>query len=350
MNTCDDEFPWSWSPLGHGLQDYYNYDSPTPGLLQKADALITPPHTFTETTQPSHSPTPNPDLSVSTAFYPGSHALGFNLIFSSSDGVLFYVHTDVILQKSKDAFYTLLAPFASLRNASKPSIIPVPESSMILELILYIIYSITCTKRGPALPTVFTAIDHMPHYSVSPKDYITPSHPIYEYILSFAPFSPLEVYALAGHHDLLELATATSSHLLSYPLATIDDRAAARIGAVYLRRLFILHESRLHALRSILLAPPQLHPPTRKCDVADQKNLARAWALVTAHLAWEARPDLSSPSIQNAFRGLGDQLRCRMCREMLADRLRDVATRWVGVKGYNLLGVHCGPLGISLAG
>ncbi|KAF8059855.1 hypothetical protein FPV67DRAFT_340848 [Lyophyllum atratum] len=326
MNTCDDEFPWSWSPLGHGFQEYYDYDSPTPELLQKVDALITPP--------PSHSPTPNADLSVSTTFYPGSHAHGFNLIFSSSDGVLFYVHTDIILQKSKDAFYTLLAPFASLNNASEPPIIPVPESSMIWELILYIIYSMFCTagKCAPALSTVFTAIDHMPHYSVSPKDYITPSHPIYGYILSFAPFSPLEVYALAGHHDLLELATATSSHLLSYPLATIDDGAAARIGAVYLRRLFTLHESRLHALRSILLAPPQLHPPTRKCGIPEQKDLARGWALVTAHLAWEARPDLSSPSIQNAFRKLGDQLRCRLCREKLAARLGDVATRWVGVK------------------
>jgi len=172
------------------------------------------------------------------------------------------------------------------RQRPRQSPLPNPRS------IFHALYYLPFANHSPAFTTVVSAIDQMPIYSICPRDYIAPPHPGYSYILSFAPLAPLDVYALAAHHDLAELAIDTSSHLLSHPLATIDDATATRIGPVYRKRLLSLHIIRLGALKDILLAPPHPHAPTKDCDFVRQKQLTRAWALVAAYLAWEARPGL----------------------------------------------------------
>ena len=134
------------------------------------------------------------------------------------------------------------------------------------------------------------AVDALRDYGVNPKLCIVPSSPLYTLLLSHAPLHPLEVYALAASHDLRELAAATSSHLLSFSLATLSDAVAERIGPIYLKRLFFLHFGRVDALKRLLLPPPHPHAPTPWCDFTEQKKLTRAWALASAYLAWDARP------------------------------------------------------------
>lgn len=100
------------------------------------------------------------------------------------------------------------------------------------------------------------------------------------------------MYALAASHDLEQLAIPISSHLLGFHLPDLSDTIAAKMSSIYLKRLFALHLNRLDALKDLLLRPPPPHAltPTSECDATEQKKLTRAWALATAHLAWDARP------------------------------------------------------------
>jgi hypothetical protein len=152
----------------------------------------------------------------------------------------------------------------------------------------------SCVHYSPTFPTVITAVNRLPTYGVSPKLTIVPSTPTYALLLSHAPLFPLELYALAASFDLYDLAVATSSHLLSFSLATLSDEMAEHIGPVYLKRLFFLHFGRSDALKRVLLPPPHPHAPTPWCDFDEQKKLTRAWALASAYLAWDARPGAKS--------------------------------------------------------
>lgn len=171
----------------------------------------------------------------------------------------------------------------------------------------------------------------MPTYSITPCEHIFPGTPLYDLVLSHAPLHPMDVYALAAHHNIHPLAVMTSSHLLSYPLQTITDSQAERMGAVYLKKLMALHVGRFNSLKNLLLRPPHPHPPTRQCDFSTQKKLTRAWALVSAHFAWDARADMSTHSIQAALDPLLIQLDCEGCQNALRNCIKDVVVRWMAV-------------------
>ena len=172
------------------------------------------------------------------------------------------------------------------------SVVAVSEASAVLNIILHAIYDMSCAHYSPPFPLLVNAVDCLPVYGIDPKIRITPSTPLYAILLSYAPLFPLDLYALAAAHDIYDLAVATSSHLLSFPLATLSDEMALRMGPVYLKRLFFLHFGRSDALKRVLLPPPHPHPPTQWCDFTEQKKLTRAWALASAYLAWDARPGL----------------------------------------------------------
>jgi hypothetical protein len=138
-------------------------------------------------------------------------------------------------------------------------------------------------------------------YGLVPSECITPSTPLFEALLSYAPIDPIRVYALAGELSLSALAEQTSSHLLSYNLADISDDLAKRMGAKYLRRLMVLHLTRLEELKRIILCPPSPHLPTRECDASDQKNLSRAWPLAASYLAWDSSPGKAFPDFFLGF-------------------------------------------------
>jgi hypothetical protein len=169
-------------------------------------------------------------------------------------------------------------------------IVMLPETAEILNVVLHTMYMMPCTQFSPSLECIVQAVDALSKYGVPLKTFVAPSTPLYSLILARAPLFPIELYAVAAHNDLLELATAISSHLLAYNLSSLTDELALRIGPLYLKRLFFLHLGRNDALKRLLLSPPALHGPTPQCDFTEQKKLTRAWALATAYLAWDARP------------------------------------------------------------
>lgn len=304
-------------------------------------------------------------VSISTTFHPAANILPSptDLILISSDKVLFYVHTTQVLAASTNHFNDNVLP--QLLGDSKSDevdggvqnpIAHVPESSVVLNVILHSAYGIPCEEYKPSLDVLVAAVDAMPSYGLSPKTLVAPTTSLYNLILVQAPIRPLNVYALASRHDLYELAKAVSSFLLSFPLNTLTDECAGRIAPVYLKRLYVLYASRLDALKRLLSLPPHIHPSTPECDFAEQKKLARAWALASAYLAWEAtagkynetrarvfniqvpltapvsQVDLSPSAIQNALSPLANRLSCDLCQGSLADRIKQLLAQWALVQ------------------
>ena len=230
-------------------------------------------------------------MSVSTAFYPGAHNGGSDTIFSTADAVLFYVNSKIITNATAHPFRSLLgAPLSDPRFRNH--IISLSGSSDVLNIILHMLYGTSSAQHSPTFETLVTAVNQMPAYGIQPCVHIIPPTRLYNLLLSHAPFSPMELYSLAAHHSLDDLAVNTSSHLLSYSMCTLSDEAAERMGAVYLKRLLQLHLERSNTLKKILVRPPNQHPPTKDCNFHDQKRLTRAWALAVAYVTCHAKPGL----------------------------------------------------------
>ncbi|KAF8641641.1 hypothetical protein AX16_009867 [Volvariella volvacea WC 439] len=298
---------------------------------------------YTDSVQQLHGE-PETVISVSTSFFPGSHPEHPNAIFSSSDGVFFYVNTEVLDKASEGAFQAFIAqtqsPVGSYPQSPDflpapsptPPIVGIPETSAILNVILHALYGTSCASNSPTVDALIAAVDRMAVYGIPPKKIITRTSPLHSILLSCSPLYPLQIYALAAHWDLYDLAVQASPYLLSSSLANITDEIAERIGALYLKRLFDLHLDRFKALRKALLSPPHPHPPIKECGFAEQKKLTRGWALVSAYLAWDATADLPTQKLRTAFESLGDKLTCNLCRESLEERAHDVIIQWTSVK------------------
>ncbi|KAF8826682.1 hypothetical protein HHX47_DHR5000127 [Lentinula edodes] len=338
----------SGANMEFGLQDHdfpEQSTSSTPNLQ-----VPTPPHSTDGGSPICDDPSDNNVLvSISTTFYPGAnlHSLPPDLALLSTDSVFFYVHSHIILAASDNNFLSLI-PTSSSKEQSSNMVIHVPELSPVLNIILHIIYNISCSHYSPSFGTLSDAVHRLPSYGIDPKSCITPSTPIHALLLSHAPLCPLDVYTLAAKYDLYDLAVPTSSHLLSFQLSTLTDDTAEAIGPKYLRRMFFLHIGRSDALKrvrskkiqylsqltsgQILLQPPHPHAPTPWCDFADQKNLTRAWALASAYLAWDARPDVSTGFLEAALTPLVEHLSCDLCKQGLKDRIKNLIVQWSVVK------------------
>lgn len=122
-------------------------------------------------------------------------------------------------------------------------------------------------------------------YGVPVRNVSLPNMPLYHLLLSHAPFHPIEAYALAAYYDLEQPAVAISSHLLAYDTCQLSDELTLKMGPVFFKRLFDLHQIRRDALKAIVLKSPQSHPPAVTCR--DKDGLTTAWAHAAAKLAWD---------------------------------------------------------------
>ena len=168
--------------------------------------------------------------------------------------------------------------------------IMIPEPAEVLNIVVHTIYGMSPLEFRPSFETISAALDALVRYGLPPKRYAGAGQPLYELIVFTAPLRPIDTYALAAKHDLEDAAAATSAHLLAFPLPTISDELATRIGRIYLKKLFFLHFGRIEALKHALLQPPASHPETPDCSLAQQRCLTRAWALAAAHIVWDAGP------------------------------------------------------------
>ncbi|KAL7284629.1 hypothetical protein ACG7TL_001925 [Trametes sanguinea] len=225
---------------------------------------------------------------TSSVFNPAFVLDGFlpDLVITTPEWASFHVHSGRLLLSSSNAFGGLLTqPTYSLA---------LPEPAVVINIVLSIIYDLQCHHNPPPLPSTEAALDALVKYGVPLAPLAAPQHPLYRLIFSYAPYYPIEAYALAAHHRLENLAAAISSHLLAYDLSRLSDELAIKMGPVYFSRLANLHRARLAALRNIVLRPPAPHAPTANCDHDAQRDLSRAWAFATAEIVWNALPSKSS--------------------------------------------------------
>ncbi|KAI0630821.1 hypothetical protein C8Q77DRAFT_1160337 [Trametes polyzona] len=230
-------------------------------------------------------------VAVSSTFHPTANLLPtpVDLLITSSDGVIFHVHTSKILTVDYEDFPSHPIGFTSPSFGTEYTAL-VPEVAAVLNVILHSAYGLSCARYCPPLDVLVAAVGAMPDYGLAPTAHVVPGMDLFNCILALAPTQPMKVYALASRHNLYQLARLVSSHLLSFSLSTLTDDVLYRIEPVYLKRLFVLHHNRLVALKRLLLAPPQTHSETLDCGFMDQRKLTRAWELASSYLAWESRP------------------------------------------------------------
>ena len=213
-----------------------------------------------------------------------------DLIITTADGVNFHLHSAVLLAQSDNLFNYILVPRAE-DAAWRDGLLlfAVSDSAEVFTLVMCALYALPYADYDPAFCTLDTAVDAMRTYGLDVPALAANGTPLFALLLAHAPHHGLPLYALAAHHGLDALAVAASTHLLAFPLSDIDDEVAARIGPVYLKRLFFMHLGRAEALRRLLLPPLLPHPATEECGAAQQLPLVRAWALGASSIVWDSR-------------------------------------------------------------
>ncbi|KAF9527865.1 hypothetical protein CPB83DRAFT_855327 [Crepidotus variabilis] len=325
--------PWDSEPT-HIYKDISQLDQDL-GLISTLELSHPLDYLFPSPTMagPAHKPDEVVDktVSVSSVFFPGAQNAVSDTIFRSSDAVLFYVNSQILLRVTDKAFRPILLGHLG-NKVFRDNIIDIPDDSAILNIVLHVFYDLSPAKHSPPFNVLENAIGRMPVYGLVPSECITPGGTLSALLLSHAPVHGISLYALAGLHGLNDLGEKASAHLLSYTLSDLTDDLARKMGARYLRRLMSLHLTRVEELKRIILRPPHPHPPTPECDFVDQKKLSRAWALAASYLAWDSRPDLSAHTIQSTLSTLGEHLGCEQCKNVLRGRIKEVIIHWVNVK------------------
>lgn len=238
-------------------------------------------------------------IQVATAFHPNHHDCETDLIIASNDDVYFYAHTGFVAQVSPITLEHLLSYAIP---GMKERVVPLPVSAPVLNIILHAIYKSSCELNAPTCEELIEAVDALALLGLPLKSLILPDTPLYDTLISHAPRRPLDIYALAAHHNLFDLAQYASSHLLVFPLSSITDELSTRIGPRYLRRIFLLQMSRTAALKELVMSVPiEFHSPTRACSVIEQQKqaLIRAWAMGAPAFAWDKLPGKDSEFIRS---------------------------------------------------
>lgn len=208
----------------------------------------------------------------------------------SCDEVFFYTHS-TRFAASNNKFNGLLCSSDSKKHAGGPDILPLPESSVVVNVLLHTVYDIPCDQYSPSLAVLHATLRTLLKYDLPLHSYISRRSVVFD-LLAHVPTSPLEVYTIAAEYDIYELAADASARLISLDISSISDEMAARMGAAYFMRLCLLSQRHKDILRNLLLVPLAMHTHWdggggMECAGA---AVARAWSREVADLAWEATP------------------------------------------------------------
>ncbi|KAI0779897.1 hypothetical protein C8Q74DRAFT_1367714 [Fomes fomentarius] len=257
-----------------------------------------------------------------------SHTLGNappDVVLTSSDRIQFYVHRERLFRASSSAFGGLLIQHLATFT--------LPESCVVLDVVLHVVYGMSCVQQNPSLDTIELALHALVKYGVALRPLCGPQHPLYKLLLLHAPYRPIEVYAIAAHHKLEDAAVAVSGHLLAYDTSKLSDELTVKMGPLYFRRLLDLHQARLKALKEIVLRPPAAHRPVAKAGSGCVPGqLTQGWAFAAAQLAWDTLPSVSTHALQAAFEQAGANVTCLECKAMLHARITEMTQEWSSVK------------------
>ncbi|KAF8302598.1 hypothetical protein DL93DRAFT_2145375 [Clavulina sp. PMI_390] len=261
------------------------------------------------------------------------------------ESIHFYVHSHLLLKRSSNAFASLITPRSADTSApmsasgsgaggGSPRIfIHLHEKAEVLNLLLHAVYNLNPARYVPSLEALSYLPGALLNYGLSLDDHLSPDSEFTRLYLNHAREQPVDVYALAAAYGLEYIAQKASRPSLTTPLTSVTDEQVTMMGSVYLRRLVHLHHNRLEALKNILLTLPAWHARSNPVACNDtEANVLRAWALVTAYLAWEARPDMSTVELAQVLAPLLDSVSCSVCKNNLQERISSVLYSWSQVR------------------
>ncbi|TFK85203.1 hypothetical protein K466DRAFT_664665 [Polyporus arcularius HHB13444] len=270
---------------------------------------------------------PFPDISPALPAFGPSFEVGGalpDIQFVTVDNGRFYAHRGLLRYVSSDAFGGLLA--------GRDESIHVPEASAIFAIALHVAYGLSCAHlTNITLETIESAVNVLSKYGIPPQSFAAPNMPLFQLILSQASYYPIDAYALAAHYGFQDLAVAVSSHLLAYDLSGLTDELCVKMGAVHIKLLFDLHQTRRNALKNIVMNPPKMHQPHLACGTREQQDLTLAWAFAAAEMAWNAPSSTSTYMMQSTFERAATDISCGECRTMLKTRIQEAMEEWSAV-------------------
>ncbi|KAI3611665.1 hypothetical protein WG66_007767 [Moniliophthora roreri] len=253
-----------------------------------------------------------------------------NIILVSKDSVSFYTDEYTLLRLSNNNFNGLL-PLPSQASVNRMVFLKNLPSSE-LKIVLHAIYvNVPITSSGNSLDDfqlLARGIGWLPTFGIPVKSVILPRTPLFNRMLSFAPLHSVEVYSLAGHHDMNDLAVTASSHTLSVDLASLKKELAKHMGPTYLLRLLRLHRIRQTTLLSLLAKAPDSHSETEECRSEDQQVLKGEWNTSVGFLIGKVNAGTVPGLIREAVMSHTSSITCKDCTRARDARLNAVLAEW----------------------
>lgn len=274
-------------------------------------------------------------VSVSTIFSPANREGGAipDTVLCSTDGVSFYISMQAITMRVPTAFATAvpLVPNVERQNTLSGAF-AVSCDSVTLTIILQALYGLSSASIAPDVDAIDCALDLMLPNGIDPQAIVLPNTPLYVLLASQVPQEPMKVYAVAAQHSMEELARQASSHLLGYDLRNVDDSLAQKMGPIYLKRLFRLHEERMKELNGLIIHPPDFHPPSNTCTAERQSSLRTEWGLCIVRVLQDAKPSLSPFALGRSFEYGILNADCPDCRRAWTNRTDEISRKWATVR------------------
>jgi len=264
-----------------------------------------------------------------------------DLVVTSADSIIFYVHRDRILAASTNGVNGRLSLLLqvtagpSIGDAHIQPILNLPYSSGVVNLLLLAVYRKPedgfSSAEIPSFKDLSSTIRALVECGIPLRIFVSESSMLYSMISAYCQHSALDVYTLAACHapDLHHLAVYASHFLLSLEFSQITDEMAVAMGVIYLRRLYALLSDRSREFKRLLVAPPQLHITVQQCN---NNALLEVWRVATAYLVWSASPDVAGSVIENTQRSVIDRIQCPQCKASLERRFGDLKHAWSLVK------------------
>ena len=130
-----------------------------------------------------------------------------DLCLLSADNVHFYVHR-AVLAISKNAFDGILDGISPGLAEETPPVVPVSETSAVLNLVLHILYRKPIhDDYVPSIHDVLATVDALEQYGIPVHPHLMPAEQLCTLLLYYAPLRPLEVYITAARYDVYTLAS-----------------------------------------------------------------------------------------------------------------------------------------------
>lgn len=152
-------------------------------------------------------------------------------------------------------------------------------------------------------------------------------------ILRHAASAPIRAYRLAASQDMEAICVSSSQVTLQVTLDTVSEADALRMGAIYLRRLFVLHATVLETLKRLLVHLPSLHSPTGSCTHEGQRKLVEAWREAAGSIILGAAPQRTTTTdLIIVFGPVRSQTSCPRCRGSCQRRTTEIIRVWETIK------------------